>query len=164
MAVQIDKSSAGTSRSHEHVSEQASTKKDSLVRLMEKQLEEIDSVSKKIETWKQYKNDYESLKNLINQLQDKTSHPHRIPIAGTKLAFVDGHIIHTNELYVLLGYNYFTLRSSRQANRIVDRRLIDLKNRLKQSEEARKKAEDWFNVTKDHKRDKEQFVEIIETM
>lgn len=140
------------------------TKKDALSRLLQKQLEEIDSVSQKIDLWKKYTKDYEDLKRLIDQMQDKVKHPYRIPIAGTKLAFVDGHIVHTNEFHVLLGCNYFALRSARQATQIIDRRLVDLKEWLKQSEEAKRKAQDWLTVTSEHKRDKEEFVEIIETL
>lgn len=142
----------------------SSAKKDGLSRLLEKQLEEINSVSQKIDLWKKYKQDYDDLKKSIIQMQDKVRHPYRIPIAGTKLAFVDGHIIHTNEFHVLLGYNYFALRSGKQATKIIDRRLLDLKKRIKQGEEAKKKTEDWLNATMEHKRDKEEFVEIIETM
>lgn len=140
-----------------------SSKEDGLTRLLEKQVEEIESVSKKIELWTKYRDDYKSLKKLIDQMQDKVRHPYRIPIAGTNLAFVKGHIVHTNELTVLLGYNYFALRSSRQANRIIDRRLESINENLKLSQAAKDKTEQWLKAAQEHKRDKEEFVEIIET-
>lgn len=139
-------------------------RKDYLARLLEKQFEEIDSISKKIESYKKYKQDYVDLKNLTTKMQEKVRYPYKVPIAGTRLAFVDGHIIHTNELHVLLGYNYFALRSTRQANQIIDRRLNDLIARIQEGEAAKKRTEDWLQVTQEHKRDKEEFVEIIETM
>uniref|UniRef100_A0A6G1SHR2 Unconventional prefoldin RPB5 interactor n=1 Tax=Aceria tosichella TaxID=561515 RepID=A0A6G1SHR2_9ACAR len=139
-------------------------KKDTLSRLVEKQLEEIDAISGKIELWTQYRDDYSKLKKLIDKMQDRVRHPHRVPIAGTKLAFVDGHIVHVNELYVLLGDNYFALRSARQSNKIIDRRLTEIQRNLKMSEEAKKKTEDWLKATEEHRREKEEFVEIIETM
>jgi unconventional prefoldin RPB5 interactor 1 len=80
------------------------------------------------------------------------------------MAFVKGHIIHTNELHVLLGDNYFALRSARQSSKIIDRRLHDVQRNLKEAEDAKKKTQDWLRATEDHKREREQFVEIIETM
>lgn len=140
-----------------------SSKKDGLNRLVEKQNEEIESISEKIRLWTSYRDDYKSLKKLINTMQDKVRYPYRIPIAGSKLAFIEGHIIHTNELTVLLGFNYFALRSAKQARQIIDRRLMDVDNRLKESQEAKRRIEDWLNKATEFKREKEEFVEIIET-
>lgn len=140
------------------------SKKDGLSRLIQKQEEEIDSINNKIELWKKYRNDYQELKKLIDTMKDKVKHPYKIPIAGSKLAFVDGHIIHTNEVTVLLGDNYFALRSASQANQIIDRRLDNIDTMIKKTEEAKKKTADWIKVASDHKREKEEFVEIIETM
>lgn len=139
-------------------------KKDGLTRLVEMQMEEINFLSKKIELWTQYRDDYKKLKQLIDRMQDKVKHPHRVPIAGSKLAFVDGHIIHTNEFHVLLGDNYFALRSARQSNQIVDRRLEDIKQKLKAAEDAKKKTQGWLEASEERIKDKEEFVEIIETM
>lgn len=141
----------------------ASTK-DALDRLVEKQEEEIEKVTQQIQLWDNYKNDYEELQKLINSIKDKVRHPYKIPLAGSQLAFVSGHIIHTNELTVLLGDNYFALRSAKQASQIIDRRLNNVKESLKKSQEAKKKTEDWLEAAREHKRDKEEFVEIIETM
>lgn len=140
-----------------------SSKKDGLSRLVEKQNEEIESISEKISLWASYRDDYKSLQSLINTMQDKVRHPYRIPIAGSKLAFVKGHIIHTNELTVLLGFNYFALRSAKQATHIINRRLKDVENRLRESQEAKKRIEAWLQKASEYRRDKEEFVEIIET-
>lgn len=140
------------------------TGKDGLDRLIEKQEEEIEDMSTKIGLWTRYESDYKELKGLINTMKDKVRHPYRVPIAGTQLAFIPGHIIHTNEITVLLGDNYFALRSAKQASDIIDRRLGDLKEKLNKSEEAKKKTEDWLKAAKEHKRDKDEFVEIIETV
>lgn len=146
----------------------ANTHQDSqtsgLLRLIAKQTDEIESISKKIELWTKYKTDYEDLKKLLNNLQDKVRHPYRIPIAGSKLAFVKGHIIHTNEINVLLGYNYFALRSTRQASQIIDRRLANINDTLKMSLDAERKTKDWLKASKERIQEKGEFVEIIETM
>lgn len=141
-----------------------STKKVGLDRLLERQEQEIDNIEKRIELWTKYQTEYNDLKKLVNNITDKVKHPHRIPLAGSKLAFVDGHIIHTNEILVLLGDNYFALRSARQASQIIDRRLEGVKDMLKKSQEAKQQTQDWLNATREHKQAKEEFVEIIETM
>lgn len=132
--------------------------------MLERQQEEIDNVDRKTELWTKYKDDYQQLKKLINTMKDKVRHPFDIPVAGSKLALVRGHIIHTNEITVLLGDNYFALRSAKQANEIIDRRLANIDDMLRKSQEAKRKAEDWLKAATEHKRDKEEFVEIIETM
>lgn len=134
-----------------------------LDRLLEKQEEELESIGKQIQQWTKYKKDYQELKNLVYTMKDKVRHPYKIPISGSQLAFVKGHIIHTNEITVLLGYNYFALRSSKQADEIIERRIKHVDEMLTKSHEAQKKTQDWLKVAQDHKRDKEEFVEIIET-
>lgn len=141
-----------------------STTKDGLSRLLERQYEDIDNIERKIELWTKYKNDYQLLKDLIKTIKDKVKYPLNIPVAGSKLALVPGHIIHTNEITVLLGDNYFALRSAKQADDIIDRRMSNLNDMLKKSQDAKRKTEDWIKAASEHKRDKEEFVEIIETM
>lgn len=135
-----------------------------LNRLIVKQQEELETINEKIELWKKYKDDYGSLKKLIDTIGDRVKEPYRIPIAGTQIAFADGHIIHTNEITVLLGDNYFALRSAKQANQIINRRLSSIDDNLKKSHEAKRKTEEWIKAANEHKKDKEEFVEIIETV
>lgn len=39
------------------------------------------------------------------------------------MAFMPGQAVHTNEVFVLLGENYFVERSAKQAREIIERRL-----------------------------------------
>lgn len=39
------------------------------------------------------------------------------------MAFVPGRAVHTNEVFVLLGENYFVERSTKQAREVIERRL-----------------------------------------
>lgn len=135
-----------------------------LGRLIEKQEIELELIDGKIKLWTQYNEDYSKLKKMIMNMQEKVRYPHNIPIAGSKLAFVPGHIIHTNEITVLLGDNLFAVRSAKQSVQIIDRRVQNVKHMLEQSEEARRKTQDWLKATREHKQDKEELVEIIETM
>lgn len=65
--------------------------------------------------------DYEGLKGTLQTLPDKTEHDVMVPIG--KHAFFPGQLVHTNEIMVLLGDNYFIERSARQATSIAERRL-----------------------------------------
>lgn len=141
-----------------------SSSTDGLSRLLEKQQEELEALDEKISLWNKYHDEYRDLSKMIDKMKDKVRIPHRIPIGGSKMAFVEGDIIHTNEILVLLGDNLFALRSSKQANQIIERRMANIKKNLKDSEDARRKTQDWLNIASEHKRDKEEFVEIIETM
>lgn len=58
---------------------------------------------------------------MLTQLPEQLSHDVMVPVAGC--AFFPGKIVHTNEIMVLLGENYFAERSASQAKQIVQRRL-----------------------------------------
>jgi hypothetical protein len=55
------------------------------------------------------------------------------------LAFVPGHLIHTNEITVLLGDSYFAERSAEQASGIISRRKDFIQKLVKKSEAEEKK-------------------------
>ncbi|KAF9428943.1 Eukaryotic translation initiation factor 2 subunit 3 [Podila epigama] len=71
--------------------------------------------------WKNYEADYEALKSTLLDLPKETSHNVMVPIGS--LAFMPGKLIHTNEVLVMLGDNWFVDRSAAQAAEIVDRRM-----------------------------------------
>lgn len=66
--------------------------------------------------------EYEQLKDTLTTLPHKTRHSIMVPVG--KKAFFPGELVHTNELMVLLGDNYFAERSAVQAAEIVDRRVV----------------------------------------
>lgn len=137
-------------------------KSDPLNRLIEVQEINVQGCDEKIKVFSKYKKDYEQLKKLIDSMKDNVRCPCNIPIAGSQLCLAPGHIIHTNEILVLLGDNYFGLRSSKQAQNIIDRRLKGVGDILRKTEEEKRKVEDWLKTTREHKQAKEEFVEIIE--
>lgn len=53
------------------------------------------------------------LSQRLSTLSDKVSHQVIIPF--TKKAFMPGRLVHTNEVMVLLGDNWFVERSAKQA-------------------------------------------------
>ncbi|KAF9285483.1 uri1, prefoldin-like chaperone [Mortierella antarctica] len=71
--------------------------------------------------WKNYEADYEALKTTLLDLPKETSHSVMVPFGN--LAFMPGKLIHTNEVLVMLGDNWFVDRSAVQAAEIVDRRM-----------------------------------------
>ncbi|KAG0031979.1 uri1, prefoldin-like chaperone [Podila clonocystis] len=71
--------------------------------------------------WKNYEADYEALKTTLIDLPKETSHNVMVPFGN--LAFMPGKLIHTNEVLVMLGDNWFVDRSAVQAAEIVDRRM-----------------------------------------
>ncbi|KAL0083591.1 hypothetical protein J3Q64DRAFT_1836086 [Phycomyces blakesleeanus] len=70
--------------------------------------------------WKSFKEDYDALENQLKTFPDETTRSAMIPMG--KLAFMPGKFIHTNEIMVLLGDQYYVERSAKQAISIVRRR------------------------------------------
>ncbi|KAJ1720048.1 uri1, prefoldin-like chaperone [Coemansia erecta] len=68
----------------------------------------------------EYRDEYHLLQKTLTTLPSETTYSALIP-AGP-LAFFPGHLIHTNEILVLLGDNYFVERSASQAAQIALRR------------------------------------------
>lgn len=71
--------------------------------------------------WCQLKEDYVKLRGTLEELPKEVSREAVVPLG--KKAFMLGRLVHTNEVLVLLGDNWFVERSAAQAVDIVDRRL-----------------------------------------
>ncbi|XP_028392357.1 unconventional prefoldin RPB5 interactor-like isoform X2 [Dendronephthya gigantea] len=81
-----------------------------------------------IEKWEKFKEDYETVEKLLTDLPKKLTHDVMVPISP--LAYMPGHLIHTNEIMVLLGDNWFAERSATQAVEIAKRRLKSVEEYL----------------------------------
>eukprot|EP00035_Acanthoeca_spectabilis_P030605 m.10100 g.10100 ORF g.10100 m.10100 type:complete len:424 (-) comp4270_c0_seq1:1348-2619(-) len=81
---------------------------------------DIAAISERVAYWKDAEDKYAVLEGTLSTLADKTRHRVMVPF-GTK-AFMPGELVHTNELMVLLGENYFAERSAKQAGEIAARR------------------------------------------
>ncbi|CAH1757112.1 7530_t:CDS:2 [Entrophospora sp. SA101] len=86
----------------------------------------IFDTNKALEHWCNYEKDYEALKSTLKVLNKETEHNVMVPIS--KFAFMPGKLVHTNEILVLLGDNWFVERSAYQAIGIVDRRIEKVLN------------------------------------
>ncbi|CAG8438708.1 9726_t:CDS:10 [Diversispora eburnea] len=74
-----------------------------------------------LEIWKKYENDYNGLKEVLENLDQETEYKVMVPIGN--LAFMPGKLIHTNEIMAMLGENWFAERSAKQSIGIVERRI-----------------------------------------
>ncbi len=81
-----------------------------------------------LETWTALECEDTTLRSTLTALPATVTKPHHIPVG--KKAFFTGYLTHTNEILVLLGANYFALRSASQAVDIVDRRLATVRERV----------------------------------
>ncbi|KAG2225613.1 hypothetical protein INT45_013724, partial [Circinella minor] len=84
--------------------------------LQERQ-QQLDAEYNRLQT---FRNDYDALEKTLMTLPDETTRSAMIPIG--KLAFMPGKLIHTNEITVYLGDQYYAERSAKQALGILDRR------------------------------------------
>ncbi|CAO3573489.1 unnamed protein product [Mortierella alpina] len=81
----------------------------------------LTRLDEELARWKNYEADYQALKTTLLDLPKETSHPVMVPVGN--LAFMPGKLVHTNEVLVMLGDNWFVDRSAVQAAEIVDRRM-----------------------------------------
>ncbi|KAJ1645993.1 hypothetical protein IWQ61_010248, partial [Dispira simplex] len=79
--------------------------------------------------------DYEALSQRLTTLPDETNYDVQVPFGP--LAFFPGKLIHTNEIMVLLGDNWFVERSTKQANAIVSRRMEYVQEKLDQLQQEK---------------------------
>ncbi|KAI9346524.1 hypothetical protein BDR26DRAFT_1005219 [Obelidium mucronatum] len=70
--------------------------------------------------YEKHQSDYANLARFLADAPLTTTRAHRIPVG--KVAFMEGRLVHTNEVLVSLGDNYFVDRSCAQALEIVHRR------------------------------------------
>ncbi|KAI7876691.1 hypothetical protein K492DRAFT_210185 [Lichtheimia hyalospora FSU 10163] len=97
----------------------------------------LDDQKKLLETeidrLKTFQQDHNALEKQLKTLPDKTTRSAMIPIGS--LAFMPGKFIHTNEITVYLGSNYYVERSAKQALEILERRKQVVKDNLQLLEE-----------------------------
>ncbi|KAH9509526.1 uri1, prefoldin-like chaperone [Bulinus truncatus] len=120
-----------------------------LARLQEEQIKAIDITREKIKQLEKFKKDYAVLQDRLKTLPDKLSHEIMVPFG--KKAFMPGRIVHTNELLVLLGDNWFVERSASQAVEIANRRITDLDKKLTDLNSQKKLLEPRVNFTSEFK-------------
>ncbi|KAK3548067.1 hypothetical protein QTP70_004501 [Hemibagrus guttatus] len=89
--------------------------------------------------------------------------PGKVPFGS--LAFMPGKLVHTNELTVLLGDNWFAKCSAKQAQTLVEHRKKHVKNKLDDLHKVVKSFQDRAGFTDDFEKmtcNGEDFVDIRE--
>ncbi|KAG7176633.1 Unconventional prefoldin RPB5 interactor-like [Homarus americanus] len=104
-----------------------------LVELQQVHKERLRIIEEELTKLQKFQKDYEQLLKRLQTLPDKTTHEAsarnsplqtvNVMVPFGKLAFMPGHLVHTNEILVLLGDNWFADRSAKQASDIVRRRV-----------------------------------------
>ncbi|GCC25768.1 hypothetical protein chiPu_0004179 [Chiloscyllium punctatum] len=114
----------------------------------------------KIQHWVKVQNDYEALQGRLKNLPDKVSYDVMVPFGP--LAFMPGQLIHTNEVTVLLGDNWFAKCSAKQALGLVEHRKKHVQKALDDLHKVMKNFESRVEFTEMEKLANEGFVEIRE--
>jgi len=86
------------------------------------------SVEENCEQLKKFIDDYEAVKSSLTSLSEKCRHPAMVPFG--KVAFMKGSLVHTNDVLVLLGDNWFVERSTKQTVEILSRRIAALQTQV----------------------------------
>lgn len=122
----------------------------------------LDECQQRIDIWKTHQTDYETLQNQLKSLLEETSRDVMVPFGIC--AFMPGKIIHTNEISVLLGDNWFVERSSLQSSEIASRRLKYCNDMLEKFEDEKKLYQSKLDVLNEfgNESDIEEQVEIRE--
>lgn len=131
-----------------------------LERLISEQTSYIDEVDEQINKWKRFQTDYEHLQKRLKTLPDQLTYETMVPFG--KLAFIPGRIVHSNEILVLLGENFFVERSAKQSLEIVQRRLTNIKENLDKHQKERQVFDQQKKYTNEFLDDRTKFVEIKE--
>ncbi|TKS73187.1 Zinc finger protein 536 [Collichthys lucidus] len=101
---------------------------DGVVRLREEHEKVVKDCESRVLHWKKVSGDYEALNERLQTLPDQLSYDIMVPFGP--LAFMPGKLVHTNEVTALLGDNWFTKCSAKQAQKIVNHRMKYVKNEL----------------------------------
>ncbi|TWW75670.1 unconventional prefoldin RPB5 interactor 1 [Takifugu flavidus] len=124
---------------------------DGVVRLRKEQEKVVKDCENKIQHWKKVSGDYEALNERLQTLPDQLSYDIMVPFGS--LAFMPGKLVHTNEITVLLGDNWFAKCSAKQAQKLVAHRMKHVMNEL-----------DDLSKTKENFVSRVEFARKLETM
>ncbi|XP_062997411.1 unconventional prefoldin RPB5 interactor 1 [Elgaria multicarinata webbii] len=118
-----------------------------LGRLRDEHGKVVTSCQEKIQHWKKVESDYEALQDRLGTLPDKLSYDVMVPFGP--LAFMPGRLVHTNEITVLLGDNWFAKCSAKQASGLVEHRKKHVRKTLDDLQKVMKNFESRVELTED---------------
>jgi unconventional prefoldin RPB5 interactor 1 len=100
-----------------------------------------------IDRWAKYKADYEAVQARLVELPEKYAYDVMVPLGNQ--ALMPGQIIHTNEVLVSLGDNWFAHCSAKQSVDIITRRLKYINEELTKFAQQLKDLEARVEFTSD---------------
>ncbi|XP_006887930.1 PREDICTED: unconventional prefoldin RPB5 interactor 1 [Elephantulus edwardii] len=118
-----------------------------LARLREEQEKVVTNCQEKIQHWKKVDNDYNALQERLKTLPDKLSYNIMVPFGP--FAFMPGKLVHTNEVTVLLGDNWFAKCSAKQAVGLVEHRKEHVRKTIDDLKKVMKNFESRVEFTED---------------
>ena len=101
---------------------------------------------------------YTTLQSRLGTLSDDMRHSVMVPF--TSKAFMPGQLVHTNEILVLLGDNWFVETSAKHAAEIAGRRVAECDKMLQKIEEEVKLIEGWQKRAGDIGKEHDECVDI----
>ncbi|KAJ2837991.1 hypothetical protein FBU31_001022 [Coemansia sp. 'formosensis'] len=136
---------------------------------------DISSIQSALDQYLEYKTEYHNLQTTLLELPDELEYDAMVPVGP--LAFFPGKLMHTNEILVSLGDNWFTERSAKQAAGIakrreeyVDGKIRDCRRDLKEFGQRKKLVPEIFADEKEQvekamfNEDGEEIVDIKEEL
>ncbi|XP_004479112.2 unconventional prefoldin RPB5 interactor 1 isoform X1 [Dasypus novemcinctus] len=118
-----------------------------VARLLEEQEKVVTNCREKIQHWKKVDNDYNALQERLSTLPDKLSYNIMVPFGP--FAFMPGKLVHTNEVTVLLGDNWFAKCSAKQAISLVEHRKEHVRKTIDDFKKVMKNFESRVEFTED---------------
>jgi unconventional prefoldin RPB5 interactor 1 len=106
--------------------------------------------------------EYLDLKKKLLSLSDTTRQNVMVPQG--KVAYFPGELIHTNEILVLLGDNWFVERSGKQSAEIVQRRIKVIEEQLEQLKKEQENLKSYLKYTNSFADKPEDYKEIKEEL
>ncbi|XP_045387702.1 unconventional prefoldin RPB5 interactor 1 isoform X2 [Lemur catta] len=107
----------------------------------------VTNCQEKIQHWKKVDDDYNALRERLNTLPDKLSYNIMVPFGP--FAFMPGKLVHTNEVTVLLGDNWFAKCSAKQAVGLVEHRKEHVRKTIDDLKKVMKNFESRVEFTED---------------
>ncbi|KAM5236546.1 unconventional prefoldin RPB5 interactor 1 [Ctenodactylus gundi] len=118
-----------------------------VARLREEQEKVVTNCREKIQHWKKVDDDYNALQERLSTLPDKLSYNIMVPFGP--FAFMPGKLVHTNEVTVLLGDNWFAKCSAKQAVGLVEHRKEHVRKTINDLTKVMKNFESRVEFTED---------------
>ena len=124
----------------------AASENDRLARLKSQHKALLEDARERGAKWFNHREEYAKLERVLERLPEDTSTEAIVPL--TKKAFMVGHLVHTNEVMVLLGDNWFAERSAKQSSLICQSRLKRCERTVQEIGKEIDLIEGWMEGTR----------------